>query len=148
MWSQQCTYRFSGGLAFNATGTRAYAVDFYGNTLSTINTDLSSPLYLQELSRVPVFAPQRLQNAWQVAVRQDRAIVVVQGWPGHLISFDISTDLPVQVSLNSPGTYAYEFDIWTLPSSVDACRNSNWMNFGGLKNQGNCMKAIGGNDKK
>jgi YVTN family beta-propeller protein len=144
----QCKYRFSGGLAFNATGTRAYAVDFYGNTLSTINTDRSSALYLQELSRVPVFAPQRDQNAWQVAVRQDRAIVVVQGWPGHLISFDISTDIPVPVSLNSPGTYAYDIDIWTLPSSVDACSNSNWMNFGGLKNQGDCRKAVGGNGKK
>jgi hypothetical protein len=144
----RCAYKYGGGLAFNATGTRAYVVDFHGNTLSTINTDRSSALYLQELSRVPVFAPQRLQNAWQVAVRQDRAIVAVQGWPGHMISFDISTDIPVPVSLNSPGTYAYEFDIWTLPSSVDACSNSNWMNFGGMKNQGDCRKAIGGSGKK
>jgi len=144
----QCTYRFSGGLAFNATGNRAYVVDFYGNTLSTINTDQASALYLQELSRVPIFAPQRDQNAWQVAVRQDRAIVVVQGWPGHMISYDISTDIPVPVSLNSSGTYAYEFDIWTLPSAVDACRNFNWMNFGGLKSQGECRKAVVGNGKE
>ena len=143
-----CAYRFSGGLAFNATGTRAYAVDFHGNTLSTINTDRSSALYLQELSRVPIFAPQWNQNAWRVAVRQDRAIVVVQGWPGHAISFDISTDIPVPVSLDPVGTYAYEFDIWTLPSSADACSNSNWMNFGGFKNQGDCRKAIGGSGKK
>jgi YVTN family beta-propeller protein len=140
----RCAYSYSGGLAFNATGTRAYVVDFYGNTLSTINTDRSSALYLQELSRVPVFAPEPLQNAWQVAVRQDRAIVIVQGWPGHMISFDISTDIPVPVSLNSPGTYAYEFDVWTLPSSGDDCKTFNWMNFGGLKNQGDCKKAIAG----
>ena len=138
----QCRYRYSGGLAFNATGTRAYAVDFYANTLSTINTDRSSALYLQELSRVPVFAPQWNQNAWQVAVRQDRAIVIVQGWPSLAISFDISTDIPVQVSIESPGTYAYEFDIWTLPSSGDDCLKFNWMNFGGLKNQGECKKAL------
>jgi DNA-binding beta-propeller fold protein YncE len=128
-----CAYQFSGGLAFNASGTRAYVVDFHGNTLSTINTDQSSALFLQELSRVPVFAPQRDQNAWQVAVRQDRAIVVVMGWPGHAISFDISTDIPVPVALNPIGTYAYEFDLWTLPSSRDDCRKSNWMTFGGLK---------------
>jgi YVTN family beta-propeller protein len=144
----RCAYRFSGGLAFNATGTRAYVVDFHGNTLSTINTDRSSALYLQELSRVPVFAPQRDQNAWQVAIRQDRAIVVVQGWPGHMISFDISTDIPVPVSLDPIGTYAYEFDLWTLPTSADDCSKSNWMNLGGLKNQGDCKKALAGVGKK
>ena len=144
----QCTYRFSGGLAFNATGTRAYAIDFHGNTLSTINTDPSSPLYLQELSRVPIAANSRNQNAWQVAVRQDRAIVVVMGWPGHVISFDISTDTPVPVSLDPIGSYAYEFDVWTLPLSEKDCSKSNWMNFGGLKNQGDCRKSVAGSGKK
>lgn len=144
----QCAYRFSGGLAFNATGTRAYVVDFHGNTLSTINTDQSSPLYLQELSRVPIDANNRDQNAWQVAVRQDRAIVVVMGWPGHVVSFDISTDIPVPLSLDPIGNYAYEFDLWTLPSSVDDCSKSNWMNFGGLKNQGDCKKSFASGSKK
>lgn len=133
-----CTYQFSGGLAFNAAGTRAYMVDFQANTLSTIDTDRSSSRYLQELSRVPVFA-NYLQNAWQVAVRQDRAIVVVMGWPGHVISFDISSDVPVPVSLDAVGTYAYEFDVWTRPESVVDCKDAGWVNFGGFKNQGDCV---------
>jgi YVTN family beta-propeller protein len=143
-----CEYRFSGGLAFNATGTRVYVVDFQANTLSTINTDRSSALYLQELSRVPILANGRNQNAWQVAVRQNRAIVVVMGWPGHAISFDIATDIPVPMSLDPIGAYAYEFDLWTLPSSVDDCSKSNWMNFGGLKNLGDCRKSVTGGAKK
>ena len=139
-----CEYMFSGGLAFNATGTRAYAVDFHANTLSTINTDASSALYLQELSRVPIAANSYNQNAWQVAVRQDRAIVIVMGWPGHAISFDISTDIPVPVNLDPIGAYAYEFDVWTLPTSAADCSKLNWVNFGGLKNQGECKKAVTG----
>jgi YVTN family beta-propeller protein len=133
-----CTYTYSGGLAFNAAGTRAYVIDFHANTLSTINTDRSSPLYLQELSRVPVLAGPG-QNAWQVAVRQDRAIVAVMGFPGHVISFDLSTDVPVPVSVDPVGTYAYEFDIWTRPASGNACKTGGWMSFGGFKNQGNCL---------
>ena len=142
-----CEYLFSGGLAFNATGTRAYAVDFHANTLSTINTDVSSALYLQELSRVPIPANSHNQNAWQVAVRQDRAIVIVMGWPGHAISFDISTDTPVPVNVDPIGTYAYEFDVWTLPSSDVDCSKFNWMNFGGLKSQGDCKQSIDGSRK-
>jgi YVTN family beta-propeller protein len=133
-----CTYVYSGGLAFNAAGTRAYVIDFQANTLSTINTDRLSPLYLQELSRVPVFAEQG-ENAWQVAVRQDRAIVAVMGFPGHVISFDISGDIPVAISLDPVGTYAYEFDIWTRPTSEADCKNLGWTTLGGYKNQGNCL---------
>jgi DNA-binding beta-propeller fold protein YncE len=133
-----CTYVYSGGLAFNAAGTRAYVIDFQANTLSTINTDRLSPLYLQELSRVPVFAEQG-ENAWQVAVRQDRAIVAVMGFPGHVISFDISADIPVAISLDPVGTYAYEFDIWTRPTSEADCKNLGWTTLGGYKNQGNCL---------
>jgi YVTN family beta-propeller protein len=143
-----CVYIFSGGLAFNPTGTRAYVVDFQANTLSTINTDQSSAQYLQELSRVPIQANGRNQNAWQVAVLQDRAIVLVMGWPGHAISFDISTDIPVPVDLETIGTYAYEFDVWTLPPSSDFCDKLNWMNFGGFKNQGDCRKSVTDSGKK
>jgi YVTN family beta-propeller protein len=133
-----CAYVFSGGLAFNAAGTRAYLVDFHANTLSTINTDRSSALYLQELSRVPVPAGAG-QNAWQVAVRQDRAIVAVMGFPGHMVSFDVSTDVPVSSGLETVGTYAYEFDVWTRPASEIECKGSGWMSFGGFRNQGDCL---------
>lgn len=137
-----CTYQYSGGLAFNAAGTRAYVIDFQANTLSTINTDRSSAMYLQELSRVPVFATPG-QNAWQVAVRQDRAIVAVMGFPGHIISFDISGDVPVAVGLDPVGTYAYEFDIWTRPTSEADCKSLGWSTLGGYKNQGNCLNFAG-----
>ena len=141
-----CTYTYSGGLAFNATGTRAYVIDFHANTLSTIDTDRSSALYLQELSRVPVFASPG-QTAWQVVVRQDRAIVVVMGQPGHAISFDISADVPVPVSMDPVGTYAYEFDVWTRPASVADCKKNGWASYGGFKNQGGCLSFAGGHSK-
>ncbi len=65
----QCEYRFTGGLAFNATGTRAYAVDFHANTLSTINTDQASALYSRNC-RGPRFSRRiaiRMHGRWLFA---------------------------------------------------------------------------------
>lgn len=137
-----CSYLFGGGIEFNAMGTRAYAVDYFANTLSTIDTDPSSTRYLHELSRVPVTATLN-QGAWQVAVRQDRAYVIVLGFPGHMVTFDISTDTPVQLSVEPVGDYAYELDVmWTLPSSMDECKNDGWKTFKGFRNQGDCVSFV------
>ena len=133
-----CTYAYSGGLAFNAAGTRAYLVDFHGNTLSTINTDPASAQFLQELSRIPVLAGID-EYAWQVEVREDIAVVLVMGFPGHVISYDVSTDVPVLLSVNQVGTYAYELDMWSSPSSSDACKNSGWVSFETFRNYGSCV---------
>jgi DNA-binding beta-propeller fold protein YncE len=133
-----CTYAYSGGLSFSAAGTRAYLVDFHANTLSTIDTDPASAQFLRELSRVPVLAGSD-QSAWQVEVRENIAVVVVMGSPGHVISFDISADVPVPLSLDYVGEYAYELDMWTSPSSSDACKNNGWASFETFKNYGACV---------
>ena len=52
------------------------------------------------------------------------------------------------MSIDSPGTYAYEFDLWTLPSSGKDSKQFNWMNFGGLKNQGDCKKTLADDGKQ
>jgi len=137
-----CTYVFGGGLVFNDAGTRAYMIDSHGNTLSTIDTDPSSASFLHELSRVPVFA-ERNQYAWQVVVRHNRAVVVVMGEVSHAIGFDISTDIPVPLSLERVGNYAYELDVWTNPSSAGDCRSIGRMSSGGPKNQGDCPGFAG-----
>jgi YVTN family beta-propeller protein len=109
-----CTYGFSGGIVFNGAGTRAYAVDYFDNTLSTIDTNPDSPQFLRELSRVPVITSG--ERAWQVVVHKDRAVVVVIGYPGEAISFDISTDVPMPIEATPVGDFAYELDVWTVPS--------------------------------
>ena len=129
------------------SGTRAYAVDYTGDTLSTIDTDPASPTFGQELSRVamPVHADAdfwRDETPWQVTVRQDRAFVVVIGFPGKVVSFDISTDNPVVTNVDPVGNFSYELDAWTLPSSKDECMKNDWKNFRFFKNQGDCMSFV------
>jgi YVTN family beta-propeller protein len=108
--STPCSYLYGGGVVFNAAGTRAYATDFHANTLSTIDTDPASPTFQQELSRVAVPASEG-QNAWQVAVRDNRAYVAVLGFASQTVAFDISTDTPTPLSVQPVGDYAYELAV-------------------------------------
>jgi YVTN family beta-propeller protein len=133
-----CTYSYAGGIAFNATGTRAYMVDFHANTLSTIDTNPFSARFLQELSRVPVFAGPG-QSAWQVKVGENVALVTVMGFPGHVIRFDISADVPVPLTMDYVGSYAYELDMWTNPPSADACGTPGRRSFEELFHYGLCV---------
>jgi DNA-binding beta-propeller fold protein YncE len=133
-----CTYLYAGGIAFNATGTRAYMIDFHGNTLSTIDTDPRSLLYLHELSRVPVPA-ERGQNAWGIQIQNDRATVVVMGEPSHAVSFDVTTDTPAPISLDAVGNFAYEFAVSPRPPQHDDCRKNRWFEFEEFRNQERCL---------
>jgi hypothetical protein len=114
-------------------------VDFQANTLSTIDTNPFSARFLQELSRVPVFADPG-QSAWQVEVSGKVALVTVMGFPGHVVRFDISGDVPVPVSLDRVGMYAYELDMWTNPAtSPDTCRDYRWGHFGEFRAHAACV---------
>jgi YVTN family beta-propeller protein len=148
----RCSYGFSSGVAFNAAGTRAYTVDYTGDTLSTIDTDHASPSFGQELSRVavPVRADADFwldETPWQITVRQDRAFVVAIGFPGKVVSFDISTDNPVVTNVDPVGNFSYELDVWTLPSSIDECMKNAWKNFRFFKNQGDCVGFVASKTK-
>ena len=147
-----CRYGFSSGVAFNLSGTRAYAVDYTADTLSTIDTDPASATFTQELSRVamPVRADADFwqdEAPWQVTVRQDRAFVVVIGFPGKVVSFDISTDYPVVTNVDPVGNFSYELDAWTLPSSADECMKNAWKNFRFFRSQGDCVGFVATNTK-
>jgi len=136
-------YTSTAGVVFNAAGTRAYALDDTANELITINTNPASPLYLRELSRVPVvLGPD--EAVWQLAVRQNRAWVVAYGLPSAAVSFDISTDTPVQLMNGTVGNWAYELAVWLppAPTSANQCKKDGWKSSGLFKNQGDCVSFV------
>jgi YVTN family beta-propeller protein len=115
--SAPCSYGYTAGLVFNESGTRAYSVDWDTGDLITINTDRRSRRFLQELSRVRMEFPP--SNAWQLAVRGDRAFVVTYDLPSHMITMDISRDVPTQLRSVQVGGSAYELGILAPPDSAD-----------------------------
>jgi YVTN family beta-propeller protein len=148
-----CWYGWTAGIAFNAAGTRAYAVDWLTNEFIVIDTDVRGSRFLQELARMRVQLAN--DNAlWQVAVRQDRAFAVATGWdndvpyltsriPGEVVAIDVSTDVPVQLGTAAVGAWTYELDVWPLPTSTAQCQRLGWRNYGFyFVNQGDCMSWV------
>ena len=148
-----CQYAWTAGVAFNADGTRAYAIDCVTNELITIDTDARSSRFLQQLSRVTVHLSND-NSLWQVSVRQDRAFVVATGWdndvpyptshiPGEVVSLDVSTDIAVQLGSVAVGAWTYELDVWPLPTSTKQCLTRGWRNYGFyFVNQGDCISWV------
>jgi DNA-binding beta-propeller fold protein YncE len=124
--STPCTYGYTGGIVFNGAGTRAYSVDWDTGDFITINTDRFSRGFLQELSRVKMNFPP--SNAWQLAVRGDRAFVVTYDLPSHLITMDISRDIPIQLRSVPVGRSAYELGI-VAPLGIGESCDDDWRTF-------------------
>jgi hypothetical protein len=74
-----------------------------------------------------------------VKVGENVALVTVMGFPGHVIRFDISADVPVPLAMDYVGSYAYELDMWTTPPSADACGTPGRLSFEELFNYGLCV---------
>jgi YVTN family beta-propeller protein len=117
---QPCSYAATGGIVFNERGTRAYTVDAVTNDFVTIDTDIRSRRFLQELSRVRIELPPD-DTFWQLVVRKNRAYVIATdfGGPGTVVTLKISTSVPVVVTSGPVGTFAYELDIWPSPGSKE-----------------------------
>ena len=124
---QPCTYAATGGIVFNERGTRAYTVDAITNDFVTIDTDIRSRGFLQELSRVRIELPLD-DTFWQLAVRKKFAYVIAPnfGGTGLVVKLDVSRDVPVVVTSGPVGTFAYELDIWSKKTSRKAYKPSRW----------------------
>jgi YVTN family beta-propeller protein len=134
--STPCSYGYSGGVVFNEAGTRAYTVDWDTGDFITINTDRFSHGFLQELSRVRMNFPP--SNAWQLAVRDDRAFVVTYDLPSYLITMDISRDIPTQLRSVAVGRSAYELGIISPLGSSERCYRDGWWGLSWFHDQRAC----------
>jgi YVTN family beta-propeller protein len=142
-----CVHAATGATVFNETGTRAYTVDAITNDFITIDTDGRSRSFLQELSKVAVPVPAGT-TFWQLVIRKSYAYVAANSWgfDGAVVKLDISGDLPIVVSTQTVGDFAYELGIWAYPTSKDQCQGDGWTRFGIFDSRGGCISAVVNND--
>ena len=138
-----CVYAATGSAVFNDAGTRAYTVDSGTNAFVTIDTNRGSRTFLQQLSKVLMPAPANT-NVWQLVLWRSYAYVTAPSWgaDGAVMKLDISRDVPVVLSTESVGDFAYEFSIWAYPTSKKQCEGDGWTRFGLFDNRGACISWV------
>ena len=138
-----CVHTATGAAVFNDAGTRAYTVDAVTNDFMTIDTNRGSRSFLQQLSKVVIPAPAGA-NFWQVVLWKSYAYVTAPSWEsdGVVVKLDMSSDVPVVLSTQAVGNFAYEFSIWAYPTSKKQCENDGWTRFGLFDNRGACIRSV------
>jgi YVTN family beta-propeller protein len=137
-----CVYNETAGAVFNDAGTRVYTVDWVTNEFVTIDTNFFSPRFLQQLSRVVIPVPAGT-SFWQIVLWKSTVYITAPSWgsDGAVVKLDVSRNMPVVLSTQPVGDFAYEFGIWAHPTSKKQCESDGWRRFGLFDTRGACISS-------